>query len=89
MNDELQSPAERYRQGDVFQIIESHDRQGWVGAFVLATEIKLWGVMGFVHSIDTNDEYSRIYIRLPWDHIEYIGHAPLIPHDEVEEEPDA
>lgn len=69
--------------GDVFQIIETHGRQGWIGAFVMATEIKTWGIQGFVPYIKTHDEQTRIYIRLKWDEIEYIGHAPLMPADEV------
>jgi hypothetical protein len=69
--------------GDVFQINEKHGRTGWVGALVLATEVKGWGVMGFVAHVVSHDEQARAYIRLPFDQIDYIGHAPLIPADEV------
>ena len=65
--------------GDVFQITEAHGRSGWIGAFVLATEIKSWGIQGFVANVDTHDEQKQAYIRLKWDEIEYIGHAPLVP----------
>lgn len=65
--------------GDVFQITEAHGRQGWIGAFVLATEIKTWGIQGFVVHVQTHDEQSKAYIRLKWEEIEYIGHAVLIP----------
>lgn len=68
-----------YRPGDVFQITEKHGRAGWIGAFVLATEIKSFGIQGFVAHINTHDQQSRAYIRLEWDHIYYIGRAVLIP----------
>src|SRR3990167_9159784 len=29
-----------HKVGDVFQITEEHGRNGWIGAFVMATEIK-------------------------------------------------
>lgn len=70
-----------YRPGDVFQIIETHGRAGWVGAFVLTTEVKRWGIQGFVVAIQTHDKQERAFIRLPWDQIEYVGRAPLIPAD--------
>jgi hypothetical protein len=70
-----------YTNGDVFQIIEKHGRKGWIGAFVLATEIKSWGIQGYVAHIKTHDEQQQAYIRLKWDEIEFVGHAPLIPAD--------
>lgn len=67
-----------YKVGDVFQVTEKHGRKGWIGAFVLATEIKSFGIQGFVSHIVTHDEQRSVYIRLPWDEIEFVGHAPLI-----------
>lgn len=67
--------------GDVFQITEAHGRQGWIGAFVLATEIKSWGIQGFVVSVKTHDEQQRAFIRLKWEEIQCIGHAWLVPAD--------
>jgi hypothetical protein len=74
-----------YRVGDVFQINEKHGRNGLIGSFVLATEIKTWGIQGFVHNIDTFDSYSRIYLRLKYDELDLIGHTDLLPSDECEE----
>lgn len=70
------------QKGDVYQINEKHDRAGWIGAFVLATEIKAWGIQGFVHAIKTHDEQASIWIRLEWDHIDYVGRAALIQKKE-------
>lgn len=64
--------------GDVYQILERHGRAGWVGAFVMATEIKSWGIQGFVHRIATHDEMGQVFIRLKWDELAYIGHAELV-----------
>jgi hypothetical protein len=71
--------------GDVFQITEAHGRKGWIGAFVMATEIKSWGIQGFVPRIETHDEQRQAYIRLKWEEIEFIGHAPLVPADALED----
>lgn len=78
-----QPPERPYTCGDVFQITESHGRKGWIGAFVMATEIKSWGIQGFVVHVVTHDEQSHYYIRLRWGEIEYIGRADLIPADEA------
>lgn len=72
---------ESYQPGDVFQINEKHGRNGWVGAFVMATEIRPWGIQGFVSHIETHDEQRRAYIRLKWEEIEHIGRATLVPED--------
>ncbi len=64
--------------GDVYQITdESEGREGWLGAFVLVTEPKTWGIMGFVHSIDTHESSSQVFIRLGWSKVEFVGSAPL------------
>lgn len=67
----------KYEVGDVFQIID--DRPGWIGAFIMATDIKSWGIQGFVHQIDTHKKSSRAFTRLEWNQIEYIGRAVLVP----------
>lgn len=73
--------------GDVFQIIgAAPGREGWHGAFVMATEMKSWGIQGFVHMIDKHNESGRAYVRLKWEEIEWIGSAPLVPSDEGQEE---
>lgn len=73
----------RWRVGDVFQIVERHGRKGWIGALVTATQIATWGIQGFVVHVKTTDEQSRVYIRLNWSDVEYVGHAPLILEDEL------
>lgn len=74
--------TQNIKAGDVVQINQFHGRSGWIGAFVLVTELKSFGVQGFVHSIKTHDEASRAYIRLPWKEVCRIGTAELIPSDE-------
>ncbi len=72
--------------GDLYQITSADpDRQGLIGAIVLATEIKPWGIQGFVHHLGEFRKSSRIYLRLKWEDIEHVGHAHLIPADEVPE----
>lgn len=81
---------DEYRVGDVFQINENigDTRQGWIGAFVMATEIRSWGIQGFVHHIVTHAEAGQAFIRLKWDTIDYIGHAPLQPKSALDKETD-
>ena len=69
--------------GDVVQINEHHARQGWTGAFVLVSEVKSWGVQGFVHMIQTHDKMARAYIRLPFEDVDRVGRAALVPRDEA------
>lgn len=74
-----------YRPGDVFQINERHGRAGWIGALVMGTKIKAWGIQGFVSHVESHDKQARAYIRLKWEELDYIGRAPLIPQDEGSE----
>ena len=75
-----------YEPGDVFQINQKHGREGWIGAFVLATEIKPWGIQGFVAHIESDDEQRSAFIRLKWEEIEFIGRAVLIPQSVADKE---
>lgn len=74
-----------YQPGDVFQINERHGRNGWIGALVLATEIRLWGIQGFVAHVETHDTQAKAFIRLKWDELDFVGHAPLMPADYVDD----
>lgn len=65
------------RPGAVYQINEKFGRKGWIGAFVMVTEPKMWGIQGFVSHVKTHEEQSQAYIRLEWKYIDFIGHAPL------------
>ena len=64
---------------DVYQINEKHGRAGWVGAFVMAEEVKPWGIQGFVPILKDHDTQERAYIRLKFDEIDFIGKAALEP----------
>ena len=75
----------KYQPGDVFQINESFGQPGWVGAFILATEIKSFGIIGFVHCLVTHDESAQAYLRPSWEHLDYIGRAVLVPQPDVDD----
>ncbi len=74
-------PAIIYKPGDVFQITEAHGRAGWIGNFVMATEIKGWGIIGFVNWPEEHEENAKTFIRLNWKDIAPIGRAVMIPAD--------
>jgi hypothetical protein len=65
--------------GDVFQINERHKRSGWIGALLMAEEVKSWGIVGFIHVPKTDEQKASIYVRMLWEEIDYIGRAPLHP----------
>lgn len=48
---------------------------GWVGCFVTVTEVKSWGIQGFV-SIPMQE--GQEFIRLNFNQIDHIGEAALI-----------
>jgi hypothetical protein len=70
----------QYKPGDVFQINEKHGRAGWIGAFVLASEIRSWGIQGFVQHVETHEEAAQAWIRLKWEEIDFVDHAQLVPN---------
>jgi len=73
-----------YKPGSVFQINETHLRPGWIGCFVLATDIKSWGIQGVVsHPGETHQDRAEYPIRLNWSEIDYIGEAKLVPQEMV------
>jgi hypothetical protein len=75
------SDIQTFKPGDVFQVSEAHGRAGWVGALLIAEDIHPWGVLGFVAHIKTHEEQARVYIRLKWEELYFIGRAALVPSD--------
>jgi hypothetical protein len=67
---DLQSILE---ENSVVQINEN-GQEGWIGCFVLVTEVKHWGIQGFVQIPKSE---GQAYVRLTYDQIEYIGQAAL------------
>lgn len=63
---------------DVVQISPDHD---WSGCFVLVTEIKSWGIQGFVQI----PLQGQAYIRLKHEDYERIGTAVFVPNTFGEE----
>lgn len=74
-------PEILHNPGDVFQINEKHGRKGWIGAFILCTEVRAWGIVGFVSHVHAHEEQRRAYIRLKWEEIDFVGTAPLVLDD--------
>lgn len=73
----------RIEVGSVVQINDRISRVGWVGAFLIVTEVREWGVMGFVPMVANLDEPAgRAYLRPKWEQVEYIGEALFAPEGE-------
>lgn len=60
---------------DIVQVNERHD---WVGCFVYVTEVKSWGVQGFVQV----PNQGQAFIRLKHEEYEKVGRAELQIGDE-------
>lgn len=77
---------ENYSAGDIFQITENFggdaiSRRGWIGSLVVATDVRDWGIMGYISYPETHEKNALIYIRLKWECIEYVGKAVLVTDD--------
>lgn len=72
--------------GDIVQITD--ERPGLLGAFLLITEVKSWGVQGFIHHVASFDESRQIYLRLEHGKFERVGRAVLVPAEIATEEND-
>lgn len=65
-------------ENDVVQIVPEHD---WSGCYVTVTEVKTWGIQGFVQI----PKQGQAFIRLRNDEFEKIGEASFILVEETEE----
>lgn len=52
--------------------------EGWVGCLLQVSEVKHWGVQGWVQI----PMGGSAYLRATWDQIDYIGQAVLIKQDQ-------
>jgi sporulation protein YlmC with PRC-barrel domain len=64
---------------DVMQITPDHD---WGGAFLIVTEVRHWGVIGFVEI----PKQGQAYIRIPFEQVEKIGAAIFVLQKRKSEE---
>ena len=64
---------ENVKVNSVVQINENGG-EGWIGCLVQVSEVKSWGVQGWVQI----PKGGSAYIRLKWEQIEYIGQAVLV-----------
>ena len=60
----------------VNSVVQLNERaeEGWVGCFLQVSEVKNWGVQGWVKI----PMQGSAYLRPTWDQIDYIGEAILI-----------
>lgn len=49
--------------------------EGWIGCLVQVSEVKSWGIRGWIQL----PKQGPAYIRLKWEEIDYIGQAILVP----------
>jgi len=73
--------------GDIVQINPHRAvNPAFAGCLLVVTEVKSWGVQGFVQALGTRDEIGgQAYYRVKWDGIEATGgRAVFMPSREVE-----
>lgn len=64
--------------GDLFQINPNFvGNRAFAGCFLVATEIKTWGIQGYVQALGESraERGGQAFIRIDWEDIEYIGRA--------------
>ena len=66
------------KKNSVVQINENGP-EGWIGCFVQVSEIKTWGIQGWVEI----PKGGSAYIRLKSKEFDYIGEALLTKQDEI------
>ena len=64
---------ENVKENSIVQINENGG-DGWVGCLVQVSELKTWGVQGWVQI----PKGGQAHIRLRWDEIDHIGESALI-----------
>ena len=83
----------KLNEGDVVQIDPEHDSV-FGSSFMVVTEVKSWGVQGYVHAFPgfnadgTKHEGGRAYLRVAFEHMEYIVQAEWVwegEHDKTED----
>jgi hypothetical protein len=62
------------KENSVVQINEN-GQEGWIGCFLQVSEVKTWGIMGWVQI----PMGGSAYLRPTWNQIDYIGNAVLVP----------
>lgn len=63
--------------GDVVQLSPFDTKnEMFAGCFMIVTELKKWGVQGYVQALGTNGEIGgQAYYRADWEEFEYAGKA--------------
>ena len=76
--------------GDVLQITAADGRPDHTGWFLVVTEPKDFGAMGYILSPYEDMGLVRFkgvaYLRVKFEEVEYVGKAPLVLQREKEEE---
>lgn len=67
--------------GDIVQIDPEIDVFG--GCFVLVTEVKSWGIQGFVQIPGDETKRGQAYVRKKWEEIEWCGHSVWAPPEDT------
>lgn len=60
-------------ENSIVQVNENGNKD-WIGCLVQVSEVKGWGVQGWVQI----PQSGQAFIRLKWDEIDYIGQAVMV-----------
>lgn len=76
--------------GDVLQMMAVEGRPEYEGCFLVVTEPKSFGAQGYFLSPFENVGLTRFegiaYLRVRYEEVEYVGHAPLVLKRKEDEE---
>jgi len=66
------SKMDEYKSGDVVQIDPCHDK-AFGGAFMVVTEVRDWGLIGYFPIPEKPGPPGQAYYRVSWGNFEKIG----------------
>lgn len=81
MNNIDESIKKLIKVNDIIQLLEDA-QEGWVGCLLIVSEIRSWGVLGYVKLPLQGD----VYLRVPWGQFGIVGEALLVHPNSVNEE---
>ncbi len=76
----MQPEETNIKRGSVVQISPDHAGRLFAGCMLTVTEVKEWGVQGYVQALGSGREESggQAYYRVKWADIVYVGEAPWV-----------
>jgi hypothetical protein len=67
---------EEVKSGDIVQI--TNDKHSWYPCLIIVSEVKSWGIQGYITIPANNNACGNAYIRLESKDFEIVGYANIL-----------